>query len=125
MIQMLGPIVSLASSWIEGKVEKTKANAAAEVALKNAEAIVYERKATAEIDWDLEAIKGAKNSWKDEWLCVLFSIPMIMAFIPGFEGVVARGFEQLEMMPDWYQYSLGVIIAASFGIRGAAKLFRR
>ncbi len=125
MIQMLGPIVSLASSWIEGKVEKTKANAAAEVALKNAEAIVYERKATAEIDWDLEAIKGAKNSWKDEWLCVLFSIPMIMAFIPGFEGVVARGFEQLEMMPDWYQYSLGVIIAASFGIRGAARLFRK
>jgi len=125
MIQMLGPIVSLASSWIEGKVEKTKANAAAEVALKNAEAIVYERKATAEIDWDLEAIKGAQNSWKDEWLCVLFSIPMIMAFIPGLEGVVARGFEQLEMMPDWYQYSLGVIIAASFGIRGAARLFRK
>ena len=125
MIQMLGPIVSLASSWIEGKVEKTKANAAAEVALKNAEAIVYERKATAEIDWDLEAIKGAQNSWKDEWLCVLFSIPMIMAFIPGLEGVVARGFEQLEMMPDWYQYSLGVIIAASFGIRGAARLFKK
>tara|TARA_B100000242_G_scaffold191706_1_gene138062 strand:+ start:3148 stop:3525 length:378 start_codon:yes stop_codon:yes gene_type:complete len=125
MIQMLGPLVSLASSWIEGKVEKTKANAAAEVALKNAEAIVYERKATAEVDWDLEAIKGAQNSWKDEWLCVLFSIPMIMAFIPGLEGVVARGFEQLEMMPDWYQYSLGVIIAASFGIRGAARLFRK
>jgi hypothetical protein len=122
---MLGPIISLASSWIEGKVEKTKANAAAEVALKNAEAIVYERKATAEVDWDLEAIKGSQNSWKDEWLCVLFSIPMIMAFIPGLEGVVARGFEQLEMMPDWYQYSLGVIIAASFGIRSASKLFRR
>ena len=89
------------------------------------EAIVYEKKATADIDWDLEAIKGAQNSWKDEWLCVLFSIPMIMAFIPGLEGVVARGFEQLEMMPDWYQYSLGVIIAASFGIRSASKLFRR
>jgi len=31
----------------------------------------------------------------------------------------------LEMMPDWYQYSLGVIIAASFGIRGATRLFRK
>ena len=125
MIQFLAPLASLATTWLEGTVEKSKAKTHAEVALKNAEAIVYEKKATADIDWDLEAIKASNNSWKDEWLVILFSIPMIMAFIPGLEGVVARGFEQLDMMPDWYQYSLGVIIAASFGIRGAARLFRK
>ena len=27
-----------------------------------------QKKATGEIDWDLEAIKGASSSWKDEWL---------------------------------------------------------
>mgnify|MGYP001330477309 FL=1 len=58
-------------------------------------------------------------------IVILFSIPMIMAFIPGLEGVVANGFEQLELMPDWYQYSLGVIVAASFGIRSATKIFRK
>jgi len=56
---------------------------------------------------------------------ILFSIPMILAFIPGMEGVVQQGFGQLEAMPEWYQYSLGVIIAASFGIRSATKLFRK
>ncbi len=125
MIQFLSPLASLATTWLEGRVEKSKAKTAAEVALKNAEAIVYEKKATAEIDWDLEAIKGSQNSWKDEWIVILFSIPMIMAFIPGLEGVVANGFEQLELMPDWYQYSLGVIVAASFGIRSATKIFRK
>ena len=125
MIQFLAPLASLATTWLEGTVEKSKAKTHAEVAFKNAEAIVYEKKATADIDWDLEAIKASNNSWKVEWLTCLFSIPMIMAFIPGLEGVVAKGFEQLEMMPDWYQYSLGVIIAASFGIRSASKLFRR
>lgn len=125
MIQFLTPLASLATTWLEGTVEKSKAKTHAEVALKNAEAIVYEKKATADIDWDLEAIKASNNSWKDEWLVILFSIPMIMAFIPGLEGVVARGFEQLNMMPDWYQYSLGVIIAASFGIRSASRLFRK
>lgn len=125
MIQFLAPLASLATTWLEGTVEKSKAKTHAEVALKNAEAIVYEKKATADIDWDLEAIKASNNSWKDEWLVILFSIPMIMAFIPGLEGVVARGFEQLDMMPDWYQYSLGVIIAASFGIRSASRLFRK
>jgi hypothetical protein len=125
MIQFLGPITSLVTTWLEGSVEKSKAKTAAEVALKNAEAIVYEKKATAEIDWDLEAIKGSQNSWKDEWLTILFSIPMILAFIPGMEGVVQRGFEQLDSMPEWYQVSLSVIIAASFGIRSATKIFNR
>ena len=125
MIQFLGPIADLATTWLEGRVEKSKAKTAADVALKNAEAIVYEKKATAEIDWDLEAIKGSKESWKDEWLCILFSIPMILAFVPGMEGLVERGFQQLELMPEWYQYSLGCIVAASFGIRGATRLFRK
>ena len=85
MIQFLAPLASLATTWLEGTVEKSKAKTHAEVALKNAEAIVYEKKATADIDWDLEAIKASNNSWKDEWLVILFSIPMIMAFIPGLD----------------------------------------
>ena len=117
MIQaLIGPVVSLASTWMEGRIQKSKAKTEADVALKRAEAIVYEKKATAEIDWDLEAIKGSKESWKDEWLCILFSIPMILAFVPGMDGVVEKGFQQLELMPEWYQYSLGCIVAASFGI---------
>ncbi|OUU16195.1 MAG: hypothetical protein CBB97_23305, partial [Candidatus Endolissoclinum sp. TMED37] len=64
-------------------------------------------------------------SWKDEWLVILFSIPLILAFIPGMEGVVEQGFAQLEQMPDWYQYSLGVIVAASFGVRSATKFFKK
>ena len=102
---------------------KKKAEQAASAAKKKAEAIVYERKANAEIDWDLEAIKGSASSWKDEWLTILFSIPLILAFIPGMEEVVANGFAQLQAMPEWYQYSLGVIVAASFGVRSATKFF--
>jgi len=120
---LIGPISQLAGTWLEGKVEKTKAETGAKVAKAKAEAIIMEKKATGEIDWDLEAIKGSQNSWKDEWLVILFSIPLILAFIPGMEEVVANGFAQLETMPEWYQYSLGVIVAASFGVRSATKFF--
>ena len=82
-----------------------------------------EKKATGEIDWDLEIAKSKANSWADEWLVILFSIPLILAFVPGMEEVVANGFAQLEAMPQWYQYSLGVIVAASFGVRSATKFF--
>lgn len=120
---LIGPITQLAGTWLDGKVEKTKAETGAKVAKAKAEAVIMERKATGELDWDLEMAKGSQSSWKDEWLTVLFSIPLVMAFIPGMEEVVANGFKQLNSMPEWYQYSLGVIVAASFGVRSATKFF--
>jgi hypothetical protein len=120
---LIGPVAELAGTWINGKVEKTKAETATKVAKAKAEAVIMEKKATGEIDWDLEMAKGSANSWKDEWLTILFSIPLILAFIPGMEEVVKNGFAQLEAMPEWYQYSLGVIVAASFGVRSATKFF--
>jgi len=120
---LIGPIANLAGTWLEGKVEKTKAETGAKVAKAKAEATIMERKATGELEWDLEMARGSQSSWKDEWLVILFSIPLILAFIPGMEEVVANGFQQLEQMPEWYQYSLGVIVAASFGVRSATKFF--
>ena len=120
---LISPIASLAGTWLEGKVETKKAETASKVATAKAEAIIMEKKATGVIDWDLEIAKSKANSWADEWLVILFSIPLIVAFVPGMEEVVANGFAQLEAMPQWYQYSLGVIVAASFGVRSATKFF--
>ena len=93
------------------------------MAKAEAEAVVMQKKATGEIDWDLKMADASASSWKDEWLVILFSIPLILAFIPGMEDIVSSGFQQLEQMPEWYQYSLGVIVAASFGTRAATKFF--
>ncbi len=120
---LIGPISQLAGTWLEGKVEKTKAETGAKVAKAKAEATIMEKKATGEIDWDIAMAEGSKHSWKDEWLTILFSVPLILAFIPGMEEVVSNGFAQLQTMPEWYQYSLGVIVAASFGVRSATKFF--
>ena len=120
---LISPIASLAGTWLEGKVETKKAETASKVAKAKAEAVIMEKKATGEIDWDLEMARGSTSSWKDEWLTILFSIPLILAFVPGMEEVVVNGFAQLQAMPEWYQYSLGVIVAASFGVRSATKFF--
>ena len=120
---LIGPISNIASTWLEGQVEEKKAQSASKVAKAQAEAVVMQKKATGEIDWDWEMAKGSQSSWKDEWLTILFSIPLILAFVPGMEEVVANGFAQLNAMPEWYQYSLGVIVAASFGVRSATKFF--
>tara|TARA_X000001382_G_C3086779_1_gene152235 strand:- start:244 stop:627 length:384 start_codon:yes stop_codon:yes gene_type:complete len=122
---LIGPIANLAGTFLQGRLERTKANTEMKVAEAKARATVMEKQATGEIDWDLEAIRGARNSWKDEWLVILFSIPLILAFVPNMELVVLNGFEVLNQMPEWYKYSLGVIVASSFGVRAATKFFRR
>ena len=69
--------------------------------------------------------RGALNiAFKDEWLVALFSIPLILSFCGEWgRTIVAEGFAALETMPDWYQYTLGIIVAASFGVRSATKFF--
>ena len=121
---LIGPISSLAVTWLNGKVEEKKAQAATKVAIAQAEAVVMQKKATGEIDWDLKMADASAHSWKDEWLTVLFSVPLILAFCGDWgRQIVSDGFTALEAMPEYYQYTLGTIVAASFGMRGAAKFF--
>ena len=66
---LIGPISQLAGTWLEGKVEKTKAETGAKVAIAKAEATIMEKKATGEIDWDLKRSKVARTHGKmSGWL---------------------------------------------------------
>jgi len=48
-----------------------------------------------------------------------------MCFIPSLVPYVREGFAVLETMPTWYQYTFSVIVAASFGVRGAIGLMNK
>ena len=121
---LVGPIADLAGTWLNGKVEKQKAKNEVAVATAKAEATVMQKKATGEIDWDLKMADASASSWKDEWLTIIFSVPLVLSFCGDWgRGVVSDGFEALATMPEWYQYTLGVIVAASFGVRSATKFF--
>ena len=67
--QLLGSVVGLATSYLDGKT-----------AVQKAEAQIRMKEATGDIDWDLAAIRATQGSWKDEWILLLFSIPLILAF---------------------------------------------
>ena len=121
---LLGPVADLAGTWLNGKVEEKKAQSATKVAKAQAEAVVMQKKATGEIDWDLKMADASASSWKDEWLVIIFSVPLVLSFCGEWgRDVVDDGFAALVTMPDWYQYTLGVIVAASFGVRSATKFF--
>ena len=125
MIQaLIGPISGLVGSWMDSKTEEQRGKTAVAKAKAEAEAAVMVSAATSTAEWEKLMAKGSQNSLKDEWLVALFSIPLILSFCGEWgRTIVAEGFAALEMMPDWYQYTLGVIVAASFGVRSATKFF--
>ena len=111
--QIIGSVVGLATSVIDSKTQ-----------IKLTEAEIKKKQLTGEIDWDLAAIQATQNSRKDEWITLLFSIPLILAFCGDWgNDIVQAGFLALETMPTWYQYSLGGIVSASIGIRSVSKFF--
>lgn len=70
-----------------------------------------------EASWDARAQQDMKYSWKDEWFVILFSIPLIMAFIPSMQPYVLEGFKTLDQTPEWYMLLVSGIVCATFGLR--------
>ena len=111
---LIKPLADLAGGWLQGRKEIQQATIQKEVTqLQN------------EASWDSIQAEASKSSWKDEWLTILVSIPMIMSFIPGMKETVMNGFAVLASCPEWYQYLIGVVFAASFGIKKVTDIFAK
>ena len=125
---LIGPIANLASSWMNSKVEKVKADGQAKVAQAKAKAVVAEKVATGEVAWEKSMADATDSSWKDEFALVVLLAPAILVFVPSMTEYVRTGFEVLNTLPDWYQYLLFIAVSSSFGIKGvgqAMKLMRK
>jgi hypothetical protein len=114
MIQLLGIVGNLASTYLEGKVDKQKAKSE-----------VIKSAAQHDSKWELIMAESTKSSWKDEIITVVVLAPCVLTFIPGMEDVVKAGFERLNELPDWYQNILYVTILAGLGIKGLDKLRKK
>jgi hypothetical protein len=115
---IIGPIIktigSLGTSWLENR----KAKAAGKIAITNAKIAARVKKEEAKANMDLSAMDNMRFSWKDEYLVILLTMPLIACFIPGLADYVAAGFDILKYnTPDWYKWALSGMIAATFGLR--------
>jgi len=122
---LLGPLTDIIGTSVKGYVETRKIKGEQKLTKIKAETELLNKKIQGEIDWDVEAVKGKNNSWADEWLTVLFSVPLILAFIPQTADIVLRGFEVLEAMPNYYKAFVGSMVAAAFGIRSVSKIMKK
>ena len=125
MLQMLiAPIAEVAKTWIGGKVEASRARSEATLEITKAKAEIAKKVAAGELEWNQAMAEASASSWKDEWLTILVSIPLVLAFT-GNEEVVMKGFTALEAMPDFYKTAVGVVFAASFGIQSIKNMMNK
>lgn len=118
---IIGGIASLAGQWLSNK--KSEADAKHQQKLKRIQ---------GEQDWDQIQAENARDSWKDEWLTIIFTLPFVVMF-----GAAALGFDQAVTqmkeafvvlsndVPEEYWYILGVIVSASFGVKKAGQVIAK
>lgn len=104
-----------------------------EIAKFESKARIEEARATAiinmaanaqahEHEWEQIMARNSDKSWKDEYILLLFSVPLVLSFIPGGPEFVQAGFDALEAAPDWYLQIVLAGAAVAYGLRNLTKL---
>jgi len=116
-----GAIGRIFEGWVKVKVSKQEATSAYNL-----------RALTGEQDWDLEAQRAAKSSWKDELLLGVWYSPMVVGWweqiehlnkITGVPETYWRfiGAKEwvsfMDTMPYWWWFGAFGILSATYGLR--------
>jgi hypothetical protein len=128
ILDIVRAALGLGGDWLEGrrKLKQTRIEAETKVIIARAEAEATRlgKAQDAEIAWDNSAVNQMSSSWKDEYLTILLTIPVILAFCGEWGRKAAKeGFEAIATVPEWYMVSFMAAIAASFGVRALVDRF--
>lgn len=119
LLAVVPAIVDFIGKWWMRREETRAVEHQAEIEIKKAEVNStlrrLETQQQMDSEWEIEQIK--QSGWKDEWVTILISIPLVLCFIPGGTIYVTNGFEALKGTPDWYQYAVLAVFAAALGFR--------
>lgn len=96
---LVGPVSTMVATWQERRAEVSQAK--------------HETR--------LERIKSQRGDLKDEFLLVIWSAPLLCAFIPALQDNAFAAFDYMAKLPDWY---MGGWVAISLAIFGVDKIMK-
>ena len=111
------PLIGLATTAWQGWMKHREIKTEGKLMVTQAKIEAKCRKIDQKFSMDAAAAGDMRYSWKDEYLMVLLSVPVVMSFIPKMAPYVAQGFEVLNGTPEWYRWSFLGVVAATFGLR--------
>lgn len=146
MVPLLSFIPSLISGVKEyvGKkqdLQKLKRNASIKIETAKVEAQIRRIESSDAADVKLDALSLEQTGWKDEYLLILTTLPLISIMISPYldlavaissddfvyqNGMLATavgsGFDEMKKLPEYYWYALGGVYIHSLGMR---RMFRQ
>jgi len=96
---LVGPVSSMVSKWQERRGQV----------------------AAAKHEANLERIRAQKGDWKDEFVLIVVSAPILCAFVPPLQDDAFRAFEYMDKLPEWYMGLWVIICASVFGVNQIPK----
>ena len=89
---------------LAGKIKETEAKANRKI-----------KELDSDTAWELKQLE--QQGWKDDWVLILISIPLVLVFIPSMAPYIWNGFQILATTPEWYRWLIMLIFTAIYGIR--------
>lgn len=115
------------AGWVKRRQELQVATFQAKVAEIKARAEIAAYKVKADVEWDLAWAGQAERSWKDEYLLILWTVPvlpfLLSLFVPSMRPFVFDILEYVQGLNEdmimWYMAGWSVIFSATFGLKAA------
>ena len=127
LLPVITGALSLGKTILGGWAKRKQAKVLHKIKMSELSLELREKRLQAEIDADISIDKinteNMQNSWKDEFLLLIFSMPVILCFIPGCDIYVLAGFNALSNTPVWFQVIYLTMALTIYGHRKLAKLF--
>ena len=93
--------------------------------MSDAQRVHAERMAKGELEYKAKVIESNDNGWKDEFVLVLVSVPILILGYsiftndPDIRTKLDLFFEYFKNLPYWYQAIFIGVVSAIYGLKGA------
>nr|BDD47788.1 hypothetical protein 7 [Deltaproteobacteria bacterium] len=110
---VLSALGGAVTSWFQNKGEEARAKHTRKL-----------REINGEIEAETEVVKGMSQSWKDEYLTLVFTSPLVLIFYACLMeddkmlANVFKAFDQMQRIPQEWWWTIGAITLGTFGLRG-------
>jgi len=93
--------------------------------MSDAQRVHAERMAKGELEYKAKIIESNDNGWKDEFVLILVSLPILLlgwsvfSDDPEIRAKLDLFFEYFKNLPYWYQAIFRGFVSAIYGLKGA------
>lgn len=114
---LTGPVAGYLQRRQELRLERHKADLAVIQAAGERAARAVSEGLAADAAWELESLRAHSSGWKDEFVLLVLSSPLILCFFPSTAPAVLEGFRILDQTPGYFKLLVVAVFGAIYGLR--------